>query len=201
MFVQCLLHPVRKAVSSCSVCGRAVCDLCLGQIDNVDYCPVHFEIAEARIRNAGYHLPPLPSKAGVPDGLIGIWAVLGAVAPWLSWYRTIVISHEPVSRSLVVSESGWQGGGVSALACVALLASGLTLGIMVGVRLIRPQVISRASIANTSIALGATIAGLLILQGLIRAAASRSLDAGPGLYVASTSAIVCVYLGRRMRRG
>jgi len=177
-----------------------VCDLCLGQIDDADYCPVHFEIAEGRIRNVAYHLPPIPAKPGVTEALVGIWAVLGGVTPWMPWFRSIVSSVGPGPGSLVVNELGWQAGGLAALASVALLASGLALGIMVAIRIVRPRVLARSSIASTAVALGATVAGLLALQAIVRAAAGRSLDAGPGLYLASTSAILCVYLGRRLRR-
>ncbi|MHB8513253.1 MAG: hypothetical protein ACYDCC_13905 [Actinomycetota bacterium] len=198
--VKCPMHPRKDAVASCSVCGRPTCDLCLGQIDGTDYCPVHFEVAEGRLIKAAYHVPPLPEKPGIAERLVGIWAVLGAVAPWMVWYRTVVVAQGPSASAQVINEQGWDAGGLAALACVALLVTGLTIGVMVGLRLLRPATLSKSSVSGTTVTLGATVAGLLVLQGVVRAAASRSLDAGPGLYVAASSAIVCLYLGRRLHR-
>lgn len=192
--MQCPAHSERPAVAACAVCGRGVCDLCRGQIDAVDLCPVHFEVEEARVRARAYGLPPLPVPVTVPEALIGVWAVAGAVAPWLPWYRTIVLAREPALVESAIDVTGWESGGIGAVACLSLLASAVVLGVMVAIRVIRPRLVQRQPVAHTAVTMGATTLGLLAIR-----IATRSAGLYTGLYLAATSAALLIVLGRRLR--
>ncbi len=175
----------------CSICRRPVCDLCLGQIDHIDYCPAHFAIEESRIRERAYALPPLPEPMTVTEMLLGVWAVVGAVSPWLAWYRTLVITQGP--QAVTIDETGWEAGGIAALASLALLVTGLALGIMVGLRAIRARLVPREPVAHTAVAMGVTSLALIAFR-----VATRSANIYAGLYLAITSATLALILGRRL---
>lgn len=189
----CPAHPVRAARSSCVVCGRPLCDLCLGQIDADHYCPAHFIEVEERIRAQSYSLPPLPSPVTAPEILLGVWAVAGAIAPWMSWYRTVVRIEQPAPAVQVIEEVGWSAGGIAALASITLLAAGVTLGVMVLSRVVRPRWIPKAAVAQASVPLGAAAA---VLTGI--RLATRYENLGTGIYVAVTAAVMVAFLGRRL---
>jgi hypothetical protein len=189
----CPAHPLRQAVSACAVCRRPVCDLCVGQIDRVDFCPAHFTVEEERIRAQSYGLPPLPVPVTVAELLLGVWAVIGALSPWFEWYRTVVLSPGGEGFRAVTPETGWSAGGVAALASVALLASGITLGAMVGLRIVRSRWIAQAAVAQAALGLGGSTLALLAIRVLTR---YRSLSTG--LYLAITSAALVLYLSRRL---
>lgn len=191
----CPAHPDRDAVSVCAVCGRPVCDLCVGSIDAVDFCPVHFEVEEQRIQARAYGLPPLPAPVTIPELLIGVWAVIGAFAPWMAWYRTIVVAGGPERLERIIDETGWEAGGVAALASLALLTAGVLLGFMVGVRIIRPHMIPREPVPGAALAIGATTLALLAIR-----IATRHVNIYVGLYLAVTSALLLVALSLRLRR-
>ncbi|HEX9695374.1 MAG TPA: B-box zinc finger protein [Actinomycetota bacterium] len=191
----CPAHPDRDAVSACAVCGRAVCDLCVGSIDDVDFCPVHFEVEEQRVQARAYGLPPLPVPVTIPELLIGVWAVIGAFAPWMAWYRTIVVVEGPERLERIIDQTGWEAGGVAALASLSLMTAGLVLGFIVGVRIIRPRMISREPVPATAVALGATTLALLVIR-----VGTGYHNVYVGLYLAITSAVLLIALGSRLRR-
>lgn len=189
----CPAHPDREAVSACAVCGRPVCDLCVGGIDDLDFCPVHFEIEERRIQSRAYGLPPLPAPVTIPELLIGVWAVVGAFAPWVAWYRTIVLDGSRIVDA--VEESGWEAGGIAALASLSLLSTGLLLGFMVGIRLIRARLLRPEPVVAAAVAIAPVTLGLLAIRILTR---FENLYAG--LYLAVASAVTILVLAVRMRR-
>lgn len=193
--MNCPAHPDRDAVSACAVCGRGVCDLCVGSIDDVDFCPVHFEVEEQRIQARAYGLPPLPTPVTIPELLIGVWAVIGAFAPWMSWYRTIVVAEGPARLERIIDETGWEAGGVAALASLSLLTAGVLLGFMIGVRIIRPRMIPAEPVPGAALAVGATTLVLLAIR-----VATRHVNVYVGLYLAITSAVLMVVLGYRLKR-
>jgi hypothetical protein len=192
--MRCPAHSEREAVSACSVCGRPVCEWCLGQIDRVDYCPAHFELAEARLlQRSAYGLAPLPISVSATELLLGVWAGLGAIAPWLPWYRVFIFSGPDRFRR-TVDVTGWEAGGIGAVASLALLVTGLTVGAMIGVRIIRDRLLAREPMAGASMSLGLFTLVLVIIR-----VASRADGLYVGLYLALTSSALVAFLGRRLR--
>lgn len=188
--MECPAHPEREAVSVCAVCGRPVCDLCIGGIDDLDFCPVHFEIEERRIQNRAYGLPPLPIPVSLPELLIGVWAVVGAFAPWLPWYRRII-----VGVPTPVDTTGWAAGGPAAFASLALLSTGLLLGIMVSIRLVRPRLLRSEPVVMSALSIAPVTLAFLAIRIV-----TLHVNLYAGLYLALTSVLTILALAIRMRR-